>query len=252
MHFVTYTESKDISHFFSPSRKERKQHQADGTVVADVDDHRASYTGRSRGSVRIYTWIDRWRPQLPPPDLLGVAPVGPELGGAGSQHVLVVGGGDGGADQWAHPEDPLVVPGLVLVVDDRGSQAPRRVDAGAGDGDGGQVHHEHGEPNRKRGQHRDVGVTGTALGVGGGEDGVDEHEGADDLGGEAGALGVAVAELVGAAAVAHVVGALEALDEADAADGAQALRDDVEQGADEGHLPRQEQAEGHGRVDVPT
>jgi len=97
-----------------------------------------------------------------------------------------------------------------------------------------------------------VGVTGIALGVGGREDGVDEHEGADDLGGEAGALGVAVAELVGAAAVAHVVGALEALDEPHAADGAQALRDDVEQRADQGHLPRQEQTEGHGRVDVPT
>jgi hypothetical protein len=27
-----------------------------------------------------------------------VAPVGPELGGTGPQHVLVVGGGDGGAD----------------------------------------------------------------------------------------------------------------------------------------------------------
>lgn len=40
------------------------------------------------------------------PDL-GVAPEGPELGGAGPQHVLVVGGGDGGADQRAHPEDPL-------------------------------------------------------------------------------------------------------------------------------------------------
>ena len=47
----------------------------------------------------------------------------------------------------------LVVPGLVLVVDDRGSQAPRRVDAGAGDGDGGQVHHEHREPNWERSQH---------------------------------------------------------------------------------------------------
>ena len=47
----------------------------------------------------------------------------------------------------------LVVPGLVLVVDDRGSQAPGRVDAGAGDGDGGQVHHEHGEPNGEGSQH---------------------------------------------------------------------------------------------------
>lgn len=30
-----------------------------------------------------------------------------ELGGAGPQHVLVVQGGDGGADEWPHPEDPL-------------------------------------------------------------------------------------------------------------------------------------------------
>jgi hypothetical protein len=97
-----------------------------------------------------------------------------------------------------------------------------------------------------------VRVTGVALGVGGGEDGVDEHEGADDLSGEAGALGVAGGELVGAAAVAHEVGALEALDEPDTADGAQALRDDVHHGADEGHLPRQEQAERHSGVDVPT
>jgi hypothetical protein len=52
-----------------------------------------------------------------------------------------------GTDRWT---TYLVVPGLVLVVDDRGSQAPRRVDAGAGDGDGGQVHHEHGEPNWER------------------------------------------------------------------------------------------------------
>ena len=40
------------------------------------------------------------------PDL-GVAPVRPELGGAGPEHVLVVRGGDGRADQRAHPEDPL-------------------------------------------------------------------------------------------------------------------------------------------------
>jgi hypothetical protein len=100
--------------------------------------------------------------------------------------------------------------------------------------------------------HRDVGVTSVALGVCGGEDGVDKHEGADDLGGDAGALGVAFGELVGAAAVAHVVCALEALDEPDTAYGAQALRDDVEHGADERHLPRQEQAERHSGVDVPT
>lgn len=47
----------------------------------------------------------------------------------------------------------LVIPGLALVVDDGGAQAPGRVDASAGDGDSGQVHHEHGEPDWEGRQH---------------------------------------------------------------------------------------------------
>jgi hypothetical protein len=47
----------------------------------------------------------------------------------------------------------VVIPGLVVVVDHGGAQAPGRVDAGAGDGDGGQVDHEHREPDWKRSQH---------------------------------------------------------------------------------------------------
>ena len=47
----------------------------------------------------------------------------------------------------------VVVPWLVLVVDDGGAEAPGGVDAGAGDGDGGQVDHEHGEPDGERRQH---------------------------------------------------------------------------------------------------
>jgi hypothetical protein len=97
-----------------------------------------------------------------------------------------------------------------------------------------------------------VGVARVALGVGGGEDGVDEDEGADDLGGEAGALGVSGGELVGPAAVPAEVGALEGLDEADAAHGTEALRHHVEHRAHQGDLARQEQSEGDGRVDVPS
>lgn len=52
------------------------------------------------------------------PDL-AAAPVGPELGGAGPQHVLVVCGGDGGADQWPHPEDPLHETGSAISVRDQ-------------------------------------------------------------------------------------------------------------------------------------
>ena len=46
----------------------------------------------------------------------------------------------------------MVVPRLLLVVDDGGAEGARRVDAGAGDGDGGQVDQEHGEPDWQRGK----------------------------------------------------------------------------------------------------
>lgn len=44
----------------------------------------------------------------------------------------------------------LIVPGLLVVVDDGGSKAPGGVDAGAGDRDGGEVHHENREPDGER------------------------------------------------------------------------------------------------------
>lgn len=47
----------------------------------------------------------------------------------------------------------LVIPGLFLVVDNCSPQAPSRVNAGAGDRNRGEVHHEHREPDRKRRQH---------------------------------------------------------------------------------------------------
>ena len=68
-----------------------------------------------------------------------------------------------------------------------------------------------------------MGVAGAALGVGGGEDGVDEHKGADDLYTEPHPAGVPRCERVGAAAVPVEVGALERLNEPHAADGAEAL-----------------------------
>lgn len=41
---------------------------------------------------------------------------------------------------------------MVLVVNYGGAKAPRGVDAGAGDRDGGQVDEEHGKPDWKRGE----------------------------------------------------------------------------------------------------
>ena len=68
-------------------------------------------------------------------DNLGVAPEGAEgLDGAGPEDVLVVDRRDGRAHHWADPEDPLIIPSLLVVEDDCGSQAPGRVDTGAGDG----------------------------------------------------------------------------------------------------------------------
>lgn len=47
----------------------------------------------------------------------------------------------------------LVVPGLIFAVDHGGAEAPGGVDAGASDGDGGQVNHEDGESDWKWRQH---------------------------------------------------------------------------------------------------
>ena len=185
-------------------------------------------------------------------------------------------------------------------VHDGGAEAPGRVDAGAGDGNGRQVNHEHREPNRQRHEHLharqgagintfalvagesrrawrsvqgsrararggrrtygDEGVARRALGVGGGEDGVHEDEGADDLGGQGAADGVTREHPVGGArghrvgaAAEGVVGHLhDPLDDAHAADGAQALRHDVQQRAHQRQLPPHEQTERHRRVDVPA
>ena len=105
------------------------------------------------------------------------------------------------------------------------------------------------EPRRSYGD--EGAVARRVLGVGGGEDGVHEDERADDLGGEGSPDGVAGGHLVGAA-TEGVVGVLhDPLHDAHAADGAQALRHDVQQGAHQRQLPPHEQPERHGRVDVP-
>lgn len=47
----------------------------------------------------------------------------------------------------------LIIPCLGLVVDDDGAKAPRWVDAGVSDRNGGQVHHEQRETDRQRSQY---------------------------------------------------------------------------------------------------
>ena len=52
--------------------------------------------------------------------------------------------------------------------------------------------------------------------------------------------------------VSLVESGLEGFHDASAADGPQALADHVENGTREGHLPRQEQTEGDGGIDVSS
>ncbi|CAL9063385.1 unnamed protein product, partial [Musa banksii] len=74
------------------------------------------------------------------------------------------------------------------------------------------------------GADRDVGVAGAALGVGGREDCVNEHEGADDLETESGDLGATCGHLVGSTDEG-VVGVIhDPLDDSDAADSSHALQ----------------------------
>lgn len=47
----------------------------------------------------------------------------------------------------------LVIPDFFLVVDNGSSKAPSRVNTSPGNGDSGQVNHEHGKPNRQRSQN---------------------------------------------------------------------------------------------------
>ena len=93
--------------------------------------------------------------------------------------------------------------------------------------------------------YRDMGVSGVALGIGDGEDSVDQHERPDDLGTKASAVAVSGGELIGAAAVPVVVGILESFHQPNAAYGPQALDHHVHHRPYQRHLPRQEHPERH-------
>ena len=70
-------------------------------------------------------------------------------------------------------------------------------------------------------------VTGSALGVGGGVDGVHQQKGAYNLGSQAVSESVAMGHRVGPSTLRLVEVGLESLDYACSADGTQALTNDV-------------------------
>lgn len=98
----------------------------------------------------------------------------------------------------------------------------------------------------------DMGVAGASLGVSGGENGVDEHECADDLSAKSSAFAVAGIDRVGTAAEG-VVGVLhESLHQPNTTDGTQALCHHVQYGPNQRHLTGQEQPKRNRRVYVAT
>lgn len=95
-------------------------------------------------------------------------------------------------------------------------------------------------------------VTRAPLGVGGREDGVDKHKGADNLSAESCAVAVTSSDRVGTTAERVEVGTLEGLDQPNSGDSSQALGYDVRHGPDERDLTGQEKPESHSRVNVAT
>lgn len=73
-----------------------------------------------------------------------------------------------------------------------------------------------------------MGISSVALGIGCGEDGVDEDEGAQDLGAEAFTLGVAVADKVGSSPQHLILRLLERLYHGGSSNRSEALHQDVE------------------------
>ena len=98
--------------------------------------------------------------------------------------------------------------------------------------------------------YRNVGIAGAALGISGGEDSVDKHEGTHNLGTKAVSRGISDSNGVSTAAVRLVLSLLEGLHHACAADGSQTLHYHVEHRSRQRQLPCQQQPESHRRVNV--
>lgn len=75
-----------------------------------------------------------------------------------------------------------------------------------------------------------MGISGISFRIGGGEDGIHQHESADDLGGQSDADGIVIGKPIGSAAVLLEVGLLEGLNKPNSADGPQTLGHHVHHG----------------------
>lgn len=100
--------------------------------------------------------------------------------------------------------------------------------------------------------YRNVGISGISLGIGGGEDSVDEHEGTNNLGSKASTRAIACLDGICTTTKHLVLLFLEALHHTGTADGSQTLHDYVKHRPRQRELPRQKQPKGHCRVNMTT
>lgn len=95
-------------------------------------------------------------------------------------------------------------------------------------------------------------VTSAALGVGGGEHSVDQHERSHNLCSQSISLGVTMIDSIRSSTLCLVEVRLEAFHDSGSGHRTQALHDHVVECTVKRHLSRQEESESHGWVDVSS
>lgn len=107
----------------------------------------------------------------------------------------------------------MIFPNFMIVDDDGSTEASSRVNASAGDGNGGEVNHEDSKANGEWSQDRNMGISSIAFGISGGEDGIQKNKGAHNLNSKASASAITINELISTTAVVVVTISLQCLDQ---------------------------------------
>jgi len=166
------------------------------------------------------------------------------LGGLEDQ--LVDQGGSNSTEDGSEPVDPVVVPGSE---DDGGAKGASGVHAGAGERDSEEMAGGDGESDGKRSGALHAGSVVVVSSSS--EHDPDEHEGDEELD----AKGLSDGEVfvdgghAEASSAANVLRSQD-LEQASTNESAKALEHDVEERLEDADLPAEDEAEGHGRVDV--
>ena len=106
----------------------------------------------------------------------------------------------------------MIFPNFMIVDDDGRTEASSRVNASAGDGNGGEVNNEDSKANGEWSQDRNMGISSIAFGISGGEDSIQKNKGAHNLNSKASASAITINELVSATAIVVVMISLQCLD----------------------------------------